>query len=282
MAQRKIIDIGANLTDAMYNGVYNGSKKHEPDLIHVLNRAWAASIDKIIITAHLYSTVGCHPTRCDEFDKNSPDKYFQALYDLAASDKEKVVAIGECGLDYDRVQFCTKEVQQKYFEKQLKLSELLKLPLFLHCRNACSDLVKILTLNHCNFYGGVVHSFDGTAEELKVLLDLGYYIGINGCSLKTSDNLAVVKLIPRDKILIETDSPWCEVRPSHAGSCYIKSTFPAVKKEKWHSNNMVKSRNEPAMIVQVLEILSAVRGENMDSLCDIIYKNTEKLFFSTK
>lgn len=61
----------------------------------------------------------------------------------------------------------------------MKLSESLKLPLFIHCRNASSDLVEILTSQQ-NLHGGVVHSFDGTAEELKTLLDLGYYIGING------------------------------------------------------------------------------------------------------
>lgn len=68
-------------------------------------------------------------------------------------------------------------------------------------------------------------------------------------SLKTAENLQVIKKIPKEKILLETDCPWCEVRPSHAGFPFIKTTFPSVKKEKWQENSMVKSRNEPATIM---------------------------------
>ena len=66
--------------------------------------------------------------------------------------------------------------------------------------------------------GGVVHSFTGSQEELEELLTkTPFYIGINGCSLKTKENLEVVAKIPLDKIMLETDCPWCEVRPTHAG-----------------------------------------------------------------
>lgn len=68
-------------------------------------------------------------------------------------------------------------------------------------------------------------------------------------SLKTEENLEVVKLIPSEKLLLETDCPWCEIRPSHSGSKYIKSRFPAMKKEKWNPDSQVKGRNEPSSIV---------------------------------
>lgn len=68
-------------------------------------------------------------------------------------------------------------------------------------------------------------------------------------SLKNPDNLEVVRQIPVDQLLIETDCPWCEIRPSHAGFKYIKTKFPTQKKEKWESSSMVKSRNEPCCIV---------------------------------
>ncbi|KAJ8925993.1 hypothetical protein NQ315_009848 [Exocentrus adspersus] len=254
---RRYIDIGANLTDVMYSGVYNGKKKHEPDLQHVLQRSWDAGLDKIILTGgnleesekalelaktddRLYATVGCHPTRCTEFEQ-APEDYLEKLKNVIFRGGSKVVAVGECGLDYDRVQFCPQETQKKYFEYQLKLSETTQLPLFLHCRNAADDI-----------------------------------------SLKTEQNLETVKHLPSDKILIETDCPWCEIKQSHAGYKFVSKenqSVLSVKKEKWMPNHMVKSRNEPCGIRQVLDVVSAVRNENPDDLCEKIYQNTANLFF---
>lgn len=294
---KKFIDIGANLTDSMYSGIYHGSKKHEGDLSDVLCRAWDSGLDKIIITggsleesqaalklsetdSKLFCTVGCHPTRCDEFEKSGdPDKYLGDLSQLINDKKEKVVAIGECGLDYDRLHFCPKEVQLKYFEKQISLSQDHKKPLFLHCRNSFEDFYNILSRNRDKFTCGVVHSFDGSFDFAKKFMELGLYIGINGCSLKTEENLSVVKEIPSDRLLIETDCPWCEVKPTHAGFKYVQSKFPSMKKEKWTEGCMVKGRNEPCTIVQVLEIISGVKEELPEQLSEQIYSNTENLFF---
>ncbi|XP_075217454.1 deoxyribonuclease TATDN1 isoform X2 [Lycorma delicatula] len=295
---KKFIDIGANLNDMMYKGVYHGSVKHKPDLQDVLNRAWDTGLKKIIITAgsvedineslvlaqsddRLYTTVGCHPTRCGEFEqKGDPNGYMQSLIDFVEKGKNKIVAIGECGLDYDRINFCPKEIQKKYFEKQLELSKRFNLPLFLHCRNAGDDLLEILKGHQSNLSGGVVHSFDGTWDLANEILNLGYHIGVNGCSLKTEENLSVVKKIPAERLMLETDCPWCEVRPSHAGYKYIKTFQKSVKKEKWQEGYAVKSRNEPANIIQVLEILCAIRNEDPQWLSEITFNNTEKLFFS--
>ncbi|KAJ8717074.1 hypothetical protein PYW08_005473 [Mythimna loreyi] len=297
-ALRKYIDIGANLTDEMFQGMYHGSKKHEPDLDVVLARSWTAGLDKIIITGgsltdsyaslemsqsdpRLYTTVGCHPTRCRDFLPDA-EAYLDSLKVLIAENKDKVVAIGECGLDYERLHFCEKDIQLKYFEYQLQLSREFNLPLFLHCRAAADDLVAILEKNRDSVVGGVVHSFDGTEEALQKILDLGMYIGINGCSLRTKENLEVAVKIPKDRLMIETDCPWCEVKPTHPGYTHVVTKYPTVKKEKYslESGSQVKGRNEPANIVQVLEILAAIRKEDIDELADAIYENTNRLFFN--
>ncbi|KAF5280406.1 hypothetical protein FQR65_LT03215 [Abscondita terminalis] len=292
----RLVDIGANLTDSMYTGVYNGSHKHDNDLQYVLERSWANGLSRIIITGgnyeesvkaleisksddRLFTTVGCHPTRCLEFESN-PDEYEYKLKELICNNKDKVVAIGECGLDYDRTQFCPIETQKTFFKKQLVLSDSLNLPLFLHCRNAAEDLHRILS-EHPKLHG-VVHSFDGTIDEANKFIGLGYFIGLNGCSLKTKQNLETVAALPVTSILLETDCPWCEIRPTHAGYNLISNknrNFPSVKKEKWKNDCTVKGRNEPMNIKQVLDIVSSVKAEDPLKLSEIFYNNSMKLFW---
>ncbi|KOS20395.1 Deoxyribonuclease Tat-D [Escovopsis weberi] len=139
-----------------------------------------------------------------------------------------LVAFGEFGLDYDRLHYCNKRLQLHSFEAQLKVAASLQpqLPLFLHSRAAHGDLVALLKAAFGERLeklekGGVVHSFTGTIEEATELAELGLHIGINGCSLKTEENCAVVKAVPLDRIMLETDGPWCEVRPSHEGWKYL-------------------------------------------------------------
>lgn len=235
----------------------------------------------------LSATVGVHPTRCGEFEVEGvqPEEYMDSLLRLIMDNRDDVVAIGEFGLDYDRTKFCEVEIQKKYFEKQLELSEATGLPLFLHCRAAAVDLVEILERNRDKMpAGGVVHSFDGSSEDRDRILDLGLFIGINGCSLKTEENLTVMAGIPVERLMLETDCPWCEIRPSHAGHKLIKTKFeswPQVDKKKWKEGAVVKGRNEPHNIRQVLEIVAAVREVDPEELAETIYNNTHKVFFNS-
>ena len=122
--------------------------------------------------------------------------------------------------DYDRLHFAPADAQKAAFDAQLALAETTRLPLFLHSRAAHADFVQVLrphlaalrrnagTTSEPNADEpgcvGVVHSFTGTADELRELLSLGLFVGVNGCSLKTAENLEVVRQIPLHRIMLET------------------------------------------------------------------------------
>lgn len=119
------------------------------------------------------------------------------------------LAFGEIGLDYDRLNHASKETQQRFFEQQLDLAIDVQLPLFLHMRAAGEDFKKILTPRLDKLpKRGLVHSFTGSKEEMEKLIALGFDIGVNGCSMKTAENIEVVKAVPLDRLQIETDGPW--------------------------------------------------------------------------
>lgn len=330
----QFIDIGANLTDGMYNGVYHGKIKHKKDLDKVLNRSWSHHLSKIMITAgslseakealamaetdeRLYCTVGVHPTRCNEFEgtktnnndenkeKNEnedgdnktvdPKEYMNQLLEIAKEGikKKKIVAIGEFGLDYERLFFCEKEIQLKYFDKQFELCEKTGLPLFLHSRRSTDDLINILLKNRHRWKTGVVHSFTDNLNDAKKLLKIdGIYIGLNGCSMKTQENLDVIKEIPIEKIMIETDCPWCGVKKTHASHKYVQTHFKENKIPKKGNENtdlcqqfgseeyFLKNRSEPSNIIQVLEVIAAIKKiDDLESLSDQICQNTTNVFF---
>jgi len=113
------------------------------------------------------------------------------------------------------------------------------------------------------------------------MIDLGLDVGINGCSLKTEENLEVVKELPLEKLQIETDGPWCEIRPSHAGHKFLSDMPPqpkAVKKEKWVEGCMVKGRNEPAAIIQVAHVIAKVKGITVEDVCEAAWNNSIRMF----
>lgn len=300
----KYIDIGVNLLDGMYQGDYHGKTYHTEDMTHVLARSWESGLDKIIVTSgtlqeaqralalcrhydNLYTTVGVHPTRGDEWasHEKGPEAYMHEL-EMVIQDgltDGKVVAIGECGLDYDRTQFCTVDVQMACFKEHFKLAEKYKLPMFLHSRSTKGDMVKVLNDYHSKMpKGGVVHSFDGSLEDLKDILKMeNVFIGINGCSLKTEDNLRVASQVPLDRLMLETDAPWCGVRPTHASSRYLTTTITAKDKKKHDIGLQVKGRNEPCNIVLVCEAMAGIMGIEKKIVAQRAYENSIKMFFDS-
>lgn len=308
-AELRLFDIGANLLDSMYEGVYHGKKAHDADLHHVLARAAAAGVEDVMITAgslaesrnavqlvrslrgstsiRLGCTVGVHPTRCNEFERpgeggSGPTTVAQLL-EVARDGMSDgtVVAIGEIGLDYDRLHFCAKDVQRRWFEAQLQLGRETGLPLFLHNRNTTGDFAATLRAapRECYPRGGVVHSFDGDAAGLSELLALdGLCVGINGCSMRTEENLAVAASVPLDRLMIETDAPWCQIKRTHAGFVHVQTHYDEAKKEKWSAELCVKARNEPCHLRQVLEVLAGARGAPILEVAHAAYANSARMF----
>uniref|UniRef100_A0A804LCY2 Sodium/hydrogen exchanger 2 n=1 Tax=Zea mays TaxID=4577 RepID=A0A804LCY2_MAIZE len=106
------------------------------------------------------------------------------------------------------------------------------------------------------------------------------FIGVNGCSLKTNENLEVLRGIPVERLMIETDSPYCDIINTHAGSQYVKSVWPSKKKEKYEPDSTVKGRNEPCLVRQVLEVVAGRKGiSDIEGLSRTLYRNTCRLFF---
>eukprot|EP00897_Mesotaenium_endlicherianum_P010571 jgi/Mesen1/9542/ME000064S08889 len=305
----RLIEIAANLTDGMFQGVYNGKQAHPPDMPAVLGRAWAAGVERIIITGGsleesraalaLANTDGTAPVLhgggasnkmlglmalSQEFDASgNSENHLRQLAELVREgvSSGKVVAIGECGLDYDRLHFCPPDVQRKYFERQFDLAEATQLPMFLHLRAATDDFLDIVERNKHRFVAGVVHSFtENAADRDRVLAVDNLYIGVNGCSLKTQENLEVMAGIPAERMMLETDSPYCEIRPSHAGSAHVATAWPSRKKEKHEVDATVKSRNEPCHIRQVLDVVAGHRGViDRAGFAGTIFENTVRVFF---
>ena len=297
-------DVGINLTDGVYHGVYHGKKAHDEDIKHVLLRAVDVGCVKMMVTGSdlqesrkavrlaeeypglCYATVGVHPCSAKGFEKDpgGPQKLLQDLEILAIDAKERglATAFGEIGLDYDRLSLTAKEPQLKYFEAQLDLAVKVQLPLFLHSRAAGADFERLLKAKLPDLpKRGLVHSFTGTMEEMQSLVSLGLDIGVNGCSLKTDENLEVVKAIPLDRLQIETDGPWCEMRASHASATYKDDAPPlpkGVKKEKWERDCMVKGRNEPVAITHVAWVVAKVKGLSVEDVCEAAWKNSIQMF----
>ncbi len=303
------IDIGANLVDEMYKGNYRGKQRHDADLDDVLQRAWDSGLDRIIVTAgtleesrqaleiaktdeRLFCSAGVHPTRCSQEFGDTDESWTEYLQQLRSFieeglDQGSLVCLGELGLDYARLEFCDAETQKKGLLAQLALAKDFDLPLFLHNRETGRDLLDILKDHYfvqegvqqvSSLPGGVVHSFDDSLELAQEFMELGLYIGINGCSLKTEENLKVVKELPLDKLLVETDCPWCDIRQTHAGSGFVKTKFDTKTEKKYKQGCCVKGRYEPCHIVQVCEVIAGVKGLSIQKVAEASKRNALALF----
>lgn len=202
-------DIGVNLFCKQFSEpekiIADAAKMGVACILTGTNRKENQKIDTFIRSHEVYGTAGIHPHNAD----SAKQEDFDFIEKLAAENK-KIVAIGECGLDYDRM-FSTKENQIRCLEKHIVLAEKLNKPLFLHERNAQDDFVKRFKRHPDICKKSIVHCFTGNKETLNKYLSMGFSIGITGwiCDDKRGKELReAVKIIPLDRILIETDAPY--------------------------------------------------------------------------
>ncbi|KAF2462525.1 deoxyribonuclease tatD [Lindgomyces ingoldianus] len=300
----RYVDIGINLGDPVFRGEYHGVRRHCNDFDDVLQRAKDVGCKKFMVTGSdlkesehaveiaktypgiCYATVGVHPCSAKHFDSfpGGPSTLLSAIRDLAQKAKKSgaAVAFGEIGLDYDRLFLTPKDQQLKYFEAQLEIAVEVQLPLFLHSRAASEDFERLLVAKLPQLpKKGLVHSFTGTVEEMQRIIEMRLDVGVNGCSMKTEENVEVVRQIPLEHLQIETDGPWCEMRPSHASAQYLigAPALPkAVKKEKWSKGLMVKGRNESATIPHVAYAIAKIKDVTVEEVCEAAWRNSIKMF----
>lgn len=235
----------------------------------------------------VYASVGLHPIHTEKsyHDKQelgitnnesgkegefvSRGEEFDFGYYKKLAENPKVVAIGECGLDYFRLGEETKERQRDAFLRQIELAKEVKKPLMIHCRNAFDDLIKILNSKFqiLNSPPGVIHFFTGGVEDAKKLLDLGFSFTFGGAitypskarlpaetSAKAGDYDEAIKIIPLGRILSETDAPYVAPAPYRG------------------------KRNEPAYVVEVVKKLAELKNLSEQETADAIWKNANSVF----
>lgn len=260
MTAPAIVDIGVNLTHRSFAG----------DRDAVIDRAIAAGVTRMIVTGTsatnsaearalaaarpsvLSSTAGVHPHHARDCDAGTIDR----LRALARS--PHVVAIGECGLDFNR-DYSPRPVQERWFEAQLALAGELGLPVFLHERDAHARFAAILREHRASLPDAVVHCFTGSAAELAAYLELGACIGITGwiCDERRGTELRkLTAQIPLDRLMIETDAPFLaprDLRPRPA-------------------------RNEPAHLTHILATVAAERREAIEVVAAATTATARRVF----
>ncbi|KAH8619079.1 putative TatD related DNase [Trypanosoma vivax] len=279
----------------------------------------------------LRCTVGVHPAHCAEMERplNWDEAVAEAMDDtsiqipcppsdecdgttewrhaeerlakmvaLVEEYRDIVVAVGEIGLDYAELSYSPRDIQKKFFIHQLRSLRVLRLPFILHSRDCGTDFVELLEEELKSWtdnlpFVGVVHSFNGPLEEQQRLLAIpGIYLSINGSAFREKARAEQICSIPLERLMFETDAPWCDIRRQHYGAQFVRTSFPTNRKsEPFDPLLCNERRNEPCHLRQVLEVyvgvLQAFRKESggaawqdvtEETVVEQVYKNCVKVF----
>lgn len=213
------------------------------------------SSEQAVQMAHkheIFAAVGIHPHEADRFVKDNQLETKVLAQLEALLQEERVVAVGEIGLDYFK-NYSPRESQLIVFREQLALARRLKRPVVIHDRDADEDLLEILRGSDTI---GVVHSFTGDVALARRILDFGFYLGVNGIVTFPKSNILreAVKAIPLERLLVETDSPYLAPVPQRG------------------------RRNEPLYVSHVAECVARLRKISLEKLAEVTTENAVTLF----
>lgn len=200
---------------------------------------------------HVYATIGIHPHEAKTFSKETKEQ----LIELAKN--KKVVAVGEIGLDFF-YNLSSQETQKKIFCNQLELANSLSLPVVIHTRDAISETLQILNENkHLLNNGGILHCFSGNLDFAKQVISFGFVLGIGGTiTFKNSQELQnVIKNVPLEKIVLETDCPYLTPVPYRG-----------------------KFLNEPKFIPVIAKQIAEILNTTTEKIDEITTKNAKKVY----
>jgi TatD DNase family protein len=210
--------------------------------------------------ANCITTAGVHPHNAKDWDATALARLRELV--TGASLAQPPVAVGECGLDYNR-NFSPQQAQRKCFEDQLALAAQLGKPVFLHERDAFDDFLSILKQRRADLPGAVVHCFTGGPAELEAYLALDCYIGITGWICDERRGAGLVSLLPRipaDRLLLETDAPYL-----------LPRSLPRSLRGK-------SGRNEPCFLPHIAAHAAQILGKTQEQLATETSANAARFF----
>lgn len=247
--------------------VHLNADQYEGEIDDVITRAKEDGVEKFVVIGfdrktiqrtmdlieeydEVYGVIGWHPV--DAVDCTDEDlEWIESL-----ADNEKIVAIGEMGLDYHWDK-SPKDVQEEVFIKQIELAKRVNLPIVIHNREAEEDAIRILEENDAKTVGGIMHSFhNGTDEQIDRVLDMGFYVSLAGViTFKNAKRpKEVAQYVPLNRLVVETDAPYLTPHPYRG------------------------KRNEPKLVRLVAEELAELRGISIEEVEKATTENAKRIY----
>lgn len=257
-----IFDTHAHFDDDAFNedrdALLRGMKDNNVGLIVNVGASLQGAYDSLKLAKEydfIYAAMGIHPSETGDLSLEDFDALCKVLEENAYYNGGKVLSVGEIGLDYYYSE-PERDIQKKWFISQLELARKVKLPIIIHSRDAAKDTLDILTSQNASEIGGIIHCYSYSEEIAKEYLKMGFYFGIGGVlTFKNSVKLKeVVSMLPLDRIVLETDSPYLSPEPNRG------------------------KRNDSGNLKYVVKKISEIKGVSEEEVEKITFDNARRVY----